>query len=115
MAENFSSIVDKLTEFIEIKAEQVRLKLISGGSGVFAFILTGLLVTILAVFFVLFLGVAFAELINYYMDSRHVGYFVIAGIFLFFTILSILLFKTNKLRSWIEHILMDQKNTDGED
>lgn len=115
MRENFSSIVDKLTEFLEVKAEQLKIRLISGGAGLIAFILTMIITSILTIFSFIFLGIALAELLNHLLKSPFLGYFIIAGLFLLCAILFGALFKSHRLKSWIVRLLTEINNANDQD
>ncbi|WP_462247581.1 phage holin family protein [Ekhidna sp.] len=106
MASSARQVIDNIIEFIEVKTEQIKLKIIAKVarmlSGVIAISMLGLF----SLFFLFFLSFAFAEIINQSLNSAFWGYLIIAGAYLLVIILIVLLLKTKKLQKWIEAMIM---------
>lgn len=106
MASSTRKVIDNIVEFIEVKTEQIKLKIITKIarmlSGVIALSMLGLF----SMFFLFFLSFAFAEMINMGLDSTYLGYLIISGGYLLIILLVILLLKTRKMQKWIETFIV---------
>ena len=99
-------MIDSLIEFIEIKTEQIKLKIISVVARMLSGVIAFSMLVLFSMFFLFFLSFAFAELINYWLDSNYIGYFIISGLFLLIIVVVILLLKTKRMQKWIENLIM---------
>lgn len=93
MKNPISSLKDKITQYIQLKFELIRLEVIErlvNVMGYFAFIIISIFLCFFLSFFV-FLGIA--EMLASVFDSRALGYFTTAGIIL---VLVVLIFMSGK-------------------
>ena len=102
MASSARKVIDNITEFIEIKTEQIKLKIISRVARMLSGVIAISMLGMFSLFFLLFLSFAFAEMINIGLESTYLGYLIIAGAYLLVIILVVVLVKTRKLQKWIE-------------
>ncbi|MEQ9465994.1 MAG: phage holin family protein [Ekhidna sp.] len=102
MASSARKVIDNIIEFIEVKTEQIKLKIISRVARMLSGVIAISMLGMFSLFFLLFLSFAFAEMINIGLESTYLGYLIIAGAYLLVIILVVLLVKTRKLQKWIE-------------
>lgn len=102
MASSARKVIDNIIEFIEIKTEQIKLKIISRVARMLSGVIAISMLGMFTLFFLLFLSFAFAEMINIGLESAYLGYLIIAGAYLLVIIFVVLLVKTRKLQKWIE-------------
>lgn len=102
MASSARKVIDNIIEFVEIKTEQIKLRIIARVARMLSGIMALSIVTILAFFFLFFISFAFAEMINAAMNHTYYGYLIIAGVYLLIIILVMILVKSRKLQKWIE-------------
>jgi len=107
MASSTRKLIDNIIEFVEVKTEQIKLRIISRVAKMLSAVLTFSIVALLAFFFFFFISFAFAELMNDYLSSEYYGYFIIAGVYFIFILIIILLMKSRKLQSWIESLIVN--------
>jgi len=112
MANSFSNTVDKITSFIEVKIEQIKIKLIRSSSKLAGNIIGIILISVFGLLFLLFFTIGIATLINHFMGSPFWGYFIIAGFYLFMILIFLGLMNTGKISSWIESALSDIDNNE---
>ncbi|NQZ76129.1 MAG: phage holin family protein [Ekhidna sp.] len=99
-------VIDNLIEFIEIKTEQIKLKIISRIAKMLSGIIAFSLLVFFTLFFVLFLSFALAQLINYWMDSIFWGYLVVSSFYLLVMVIVFILVKTRRLQRGIENFIL---------
>lgn len=114
MAQNFSKLVDRIIEFLEIKIEQIKLSLIVSSSNLIAGLVSLILIFFISIFFLFFLSLGFASLINSLMQSNFWGEFIVAGCYLIVIITIALLLKNRKLQSAIEDLFVKYLNKDND-
>lgn len=102
MASSARKVIDNIVEFIEIKTEQIKLRIIARIAKMLSGVIALSMLALLSLFFLFFLTFAFAEMINSGLESTYLGYLIIAGAYLFLIIVVILLVKSRKLQRWIE-------------
>ncbi|SNT19607.1 Putative Holin-X, holin superfamily III [Ekhidna lutea] len=102
MASSAKKVIDNIVEFIEIKTEQIKLRIIARVARMLSGVIAVSMIGLFAMFFIFFLSFAFAEMINHGLDSTYLGYLIIAGAYLLIIILVLLLVKSRKLQRWIE-------------
>ena len=111
MTSSARKVIDNIVEFIEIKVERIKLRIIARVarmlSGVIALSMLGLF----SMYFLFFLSFSFAEMINIGLDSTYLGYLIIAGVYLLIILLIIFLVKTQKLQKWIEALIVKLEET----
>ncbi len=106
MASSTRKVIDNIVEFIEVKTEQIKLKIITRVARMLSGILALSMLALLSMFFLFFLSFAFAEMINIGLDSTYLGYLIISGGYLFVILLIIVLLKTRKMQKWIENLIV---------
>ena len=103
----FAQIVNKINEYLRLKAEQLKLEVMGRVSKVLALVITFLLVAVLGLFFALFLALTLAVFLNYVLESEFLGYLIVSGIILLKLVILIVLLKTNRIQRWIESAIMN--------
>ena len=106
MASSTRKAIDNIIEFIEVKTEQIKLKIITKVARMLSGVIALSMLALFSMFFLFFLSIAFAEMINNGMDSSYLGYLIIAGSYLFIIIIIVLLLKTKRMQRWIENLIV---------
>lgn len=106
MASRIGDIVEKITEYIHIKTEQVKLKLIGYISKILANVLALCFTLLVGFFFLFFLSLGIGALLNEVLGSSFWGYLIIAGFYLLSIIIMLLLVKSGKIQHWLEHLIL---------
>ncbi|WP_436517717.1 phage holin family protein [Ekhidna sp. To15] len=106
MGSSARKVIDNIVEFIEVKTEQIKLKIISRVARMLSGVIALSMLALFTMFFLFFLSFAFAEMINIGLDSSYLGYLIIAGGYLLIIIIVILLLKTRKMQKWIENLIV---------
>ncbi len=106
MASSARKVIDNIVEFIEVKTEQVKLKIIAKVARMLSGVIALSMLALFTMFFLFFLSFAFAEMINNGLDSNYLGYLIISGGYLLIIITVVLLLKTRKMQKWIENLIV---------
>ena len=107
MASSVGDIVEKITEYIQIKTELIKLKIIGSVSKILANVIAVTVIGVIAFFFVFFLSFAFGFYLNVLLDSEFLGHLIIAGFYLLLIIIIFLLVKSGKVQSWLENLILN--------
>ena len=106
MAESKSNTVERLTEYVHIKTEQFKLRIVSSVSRLIANVVSFSFFAVLGAFFVFFLSFGLGAFLNSVLNSEFYGHLIIAGFYLLLILIIFLLAKTNKLRDWFEDLIL---------
>lgn len=106
MADSDSSIIKRLTEYVHIKIEQLKLKVIGSVSRLLANILAFSAIAVLVVFFVFFLSLSVGAFLNARLASPFSGYLIVAGFYFLVIVILLLLTRTHKVRNWFENLFI---------
>ncbi len=106
MATSTKKMIDNIIEFVEIKIEQIKLKIITRVARMLSGIIALSINILFALFFLFFLSFALAEIINKVLESSYLGFLIIAGAYLLVIILVFILMKNKKLQHWIETLIV---------
>ncbi|WP_425392803.1 phage holin family protein [Ekhidna sp.] len=106
MASSAKKVIENIVEFIEVKTEQIKLRIIARVARMLSGVMALSMLAILGFFFLFFLSFAFAEMINVVMDHTYYGYLIIAGVYFLVIILVVILVKSRKLQKWIEVLII---------
>ena len=112
MSSTIGRLISNLTEYIEVKTEQLKLKIISRFARVLSNIIAFAMLAMLGLFFFFFVSFAAAEMLNQVLESTHLGYWCIAGGYLLIIILIFVLLKSKALQRWIENIIVNMAEKD---
>ncbi|MEP1035338.1 hypothetical protein [Ekhidna sp.] len=106
MASSARKVIDNIVEFIEVKTEQIKLKIITRIARMLSGVIAISMLALFSMFFLFFLSFAFAEMINMNLDSSYLGYLIVSGGFFLIILIVILLLKTGKMQKWIENLIV---------
>ena len=106
MANAIGKVFDNITEFIEVKTEQLKLRLITKLAKVFSGAISLSFLITLGLLFVFFVSLGAAFWVNEVMDSNYAGFFIIAGCYLLLIILTFILLKTKTIQRWFEVLIL---------
>lgn len=107
MASSVGDIVEKITEYIQIKTELIKLKVIGYVSKILANVLAIALIGVIAFFFFFFLSLGFGFYLNNLLSSEFLGHLIVAGFYLLLIIIIFLLVKSGKVQSWLENLILN--------
>ena len=102
MASSASKVINNIVEFIEIKTEQIKLRIIARIAKMLSGVIAFSMLALLTLFFLFFLTFSIAEMINASLDSQYWGYLIVSGVYFLVIIIIVLLVKSRKLQRWIE-------------
>ncbi len=106
MASSIGDIVEKITEYIQIKTELIKLKVIGHVSRVLSNVIAIALIGVIAFFFFFFLSFSLGSYLNSLLESEFLGHLIVAGFYLLLIIIIFLLVKTGKIQSWLENLIL---------
>tara|TARA_Y100000588_G_C13623846_1_gene656589 strand:+ start:122 stop:484 length:363 start_codon:yes stop_codon:yes gene_type:complete len=115
-----NKLVDKISEYIRLKGEKIKLDIIAQVSRLLAHFVAFLTIALVGLFLLIFLSLALAAYLNYALDSPHYGYLIVGGIYLIGLVGILLLLRTNKLQNWLETLFvnlsesLEEENVDEE-
>lgn len=107
MASTIGDIIDKLNEYVEVKAEQIKLMAIARLSGIISVSIALFIVLIVGFFFLFFLTFAIATIFNDVLGSAYLGYLLVAGVYFLFIIMVLILIKKGVIQSWIDSLILN--------
>lgn len=107
MINSSSTIIKRITEFILIKVELLKLRVIAYSSRVLANMFSLVFLVIISLFFLFFLSFGLGFLLNQVLDSLFLGHLIIAGFYFLLIIILFLLIKTRKIQGWVENLLLN--------
>ena len=103
---NVSNLIQNLTEFIEVKSERIKLKLVSKTAMIFAIALSISMFIIIAFFMIFFLSFGLAHLINEVLRSPYWGFVILAGFYFITMVVVLILFKRKIIQGFFESLLI---------
>ena len=105
MANSKSSVIDDVSEFIEVKTELIKIKILSRLAKATSGIVSLSLILVVGIFFVLFSSFAIANLINQAVDSSYLGFVVIAGCYLLLIVIIFVMIKKKTIQRLFEKLI----------
>jgi len=101
-----NKLLDKLTEYIRLKGEKLKLDIIAQVSRILAHVLAYLFLGIIAFFLFIFLSLAAGAFLNAILNSAYYGYLIVAGVYFIVLITIFLLLRTNRIQNWLESVFI---------
>jgi cell division protein FtsW (lipid II flippase) len=98
--------MDKLTEYIKLKGEQLKLEILSHVARVLAYAITFIIIGLIAAFLGLFAALTLAVYLNYVLDSVFWGYVIVCGLLVVLLLIFVILLKTQKIQRWLEAMIV---------
>lgn len=106
MSSSARKLIENIVEFVEVKTEQIKLRIIARVAKMLSGVIALSVVAILGFFFLFFLSFAFAIMINIKFESEFLGYFIMAGVYLTIIFIVLLLLKNQVLQKGIERLII---------
>lgn len=106
MSSSVGDIVEKITEYIQIKTELIKLKVIEYVSRILANVIALVFIGMIVFFFLFFISFALGAYLNVVTQSEFLGYLIVAGAYLLLIIIIFLLAKTGKIQGWFENLIL---------
>jgi polyferredoxin len=101
-----NKLIDKLTEYIKLKGEQLKLEVLSHVARVLAYVITFFIIALVVSFLGLFAALTLAVVLNYFLDSVFLGYLIVSGLLTIVLIILIMMLKTEKIQRWLEAMIV---------
>lgn len=101
-----NKLIDKLSAYIKLKGEELKLEIIAHISRLLAHLIAFLLIGVVGVFFITFASLTLGAYLNEVLESSYSGFLIIAGFYLLMLIIVFLLLKTNRFQYWLEAIFI---------
>lgn len=101
-----NKLIDKLTDYLKLKGEQLKLEILSHVARILAYVITFIAIGLVASFLGLFGALTLAVVINYWMESTYIGYVIVSGVLLIFLVILILLLRSQKIQRWLETMIV---------
>jgi hypothetical protein len=102
----FDKIIDKLTDYLKLKGEQIKLEIMGHVARVLAHVIVFLLISLLLLFFGLFFMLSLAVVLNYAFGSEYLGYVVVTGVLLVLLIVIGSMLRSGKVQKWFETLIL---------
>ena len=106
MANAIGKVIQNITEYIEIKTEQIKLKIVARLARTLSAVLSSSFVAMMGLFFILFLSFAVALSLNSYFENDYAGFYIIAGFYFLIILITFILVKTKKIQRWFESLII---------
>ncbi len=101
-----SGVINRLTEYVKLKAEQVKLEVMARMASVLSQVLVFSMIAFLGLFLIFFLSFALGSYLNEILDSQYLGHLIIAGAYFLVLVIIGLFAKTGKIQGWIETLIL---------
>ena len=101
-----STLVNRITEYIKVKGQQIKLEVISHVSRLLSHVLVVGFLILLGLFLIFFLSFGLSAYLNEILESSFLGYFVIGAVYLLALIVIGLLARTGRIQRWIEALIL---------
>lgn len=102
-----NKLLDKVTDYIRVRGEKLKLDIIAQTSRMLAHLVTFLCIAVILIFLLIFLSFALSAYLNTILNSPHLGFLIVAGIYLIFLIGMIILLRSNKMQAWLETLFIN--------
>ena len=106
MESSLSDIVEKITQYIHVKTELIKLKLISFIARVVSNLIALFTISLIGIFFILFLSFGIGAYLNELIESSYAGYFIVSAFYLVLIILMFILLKAGSIQRWLEALIV---------
>lgn len=102
----FDKIIDKLTEYLKVKGDQLKLEVMGQVARILAHVIVFLLISLLFLFFGLFFMLSLAVVLNFALNSEYLGYVIVTGILLILLVIIAFMLKSGKVQKWFETLIL---------
>jgi Zn-dependent protease with chaperone function len=110
-----TGIFQPIKEYIQIKLEQIKLKVIAQVSKLMSHVIVALLFAFLGLFILLFLSFALAAFLNTLFASPYLGFLLVGAFYFLLLLVVLVLAKNGKIRIWIENSIYESSQNLEED
>ena len=111
MPNSDSNLIQNITDFIEVKIERIKLRLISATAAFFSTALSISLFIAIAFFMVFFFSFGIAYLLNQSLDSDYIGFLIVGSFYLLVILIVLFLFKRKIIQAFFESLLIKLMNS----
>lgn len=102
----FQKLIDKITDYIKLKGEQLKLEVMGHVARVLAHVITFILLGLIGLFFGFFVMLTLAVYLNVVLNSQFFGYLIVTGFLLIILIIVVLMLKSGKAQRWLESLIL---------
>lgn len=111
-----NNLLDKLSTYIQIRGEKIKLDIIAQVSKLLAHFVAFLLVGLVCFFFFVFGSITLGAFLNEVLESVYYGYLILTGFYLVLLIFIFLLMKSKKIQKWMEAFFVNlSENIDSDE
>ncbi len=117
MGSSIGNITERITEYVQIKTEQIKLTVITCVSRVLADVIFLFFVSVAGLFFIFFLSFSLGSYLNTLFESDFSGHLLVAAFYFVLITIMILLMKTRRIQGWLEDFILNivEKKDEQED
>ena len=101
-----NNLLEKISEYLRVRGEKLKLDLITQFSKILAQLIALICFGIIFIFLFIFLSLALSAYLNVLLESPHLGYLILAGIYLLLLGGLFILLKSNKIQNWLEALFI---------
>lgn len=113
--ESKSKILALVTDYVQVKSDQLKLRIFSVLSKLFALLISFSIIVGFGFFVLLFLNFYLSNLINNWLESTFYGYLIIAGFYIILLVIALILIKKEALQNIIDKIIIQILEKDEEE
>ncbi len=102
----WNNLIDKISEYIRLKGEKLKLEIITQISRLLAHLVAFLFIAVIGVFFLIFASLSLGAYLNWVLDSTFLGYLIVGGLYFIILIGIFFLLRSNKIQNWLETLFI---------
>lgn len=102
----FQKLIDKITEYVKVKGEQIKLEVMGHVARILAHAITFILLGLIGLFFGFFVMLTLSVYLNVVLESEYLGYLIVTGFLFIILTIIVLLLKSGKAQRWLESLIL---------
>jgi hypothetical protein len=110
-----NNLLDKLSAYIQIKGEKIKLDVIAQVSKLLGHFIAFLMVGLIGFFFFIFGSIALGAYLNLVLEITYYGYLILSGFYLVLMIIVFLLMRTKAIQKWMESFFINLSENNNPD
>ena len=101
-----STLINRITEYIKIKAQQIKLEIISHSAKFLSHVIVVGFLSVLGLFLMFFVSFGLSAYFNELFGSSYLGYLMVGGLYFLVILIIAILAKTGVIQKWIEAVIV---------
>ena len=106
MSSSVSQLIQTISEYIEVKTERIKLKIVSKSASIASLVLSLSVFLGIAFFLIFFLSFGLAFLLNDLLRSSYLGFLLVASFYLILSLVVLVLFKRKVIQGLFESLFI---------